>query len=152
MGPGTARDQPPSVLCRLSIRVSARNGFLSKQKRPLAVASAFSPGSLTAVNMMTGNGEARDASNRLSSNPLMPVMTGVELCTWSIEAGHRIPTILVTAYPDEATRARALNDGIVCYLLKPFDDNDLKDCVRRAVEGGKPAPREFMNPSFLPAR
>jgi hypothetical protein len=33
----------------------------------------------------------------------MPVMTGVELCAWLIEAGHRIPTILVTAYPDEAT-------------------------------------------------
>jgi len=69
----------------------------------------------------------------------MPGMTGVELYACLIEAGHKIPTILVTAYPDEATRARALNDGIVCYLLKPFDDNDLKDCVRRAVEGGKPA-------------
>jgi FixJ family two-component response regulator len=56
-----------------------------------------------------------------------------------IEAGHKIPTILVTAYPDKVTRARALNDGIVCYLLKPFDDNDLMDCVRRATEGGKPA-------------
>jgi CheY-like chemotaxis protein len=55
-----------------------------------------------------------------------------------IEAGRKIPTILVTAYPDEATRARALKDGIVCYLLKPFDDNDLTNCVRKAVEGGKP--------------
>jgi response regulator RpfG family c-di-GMP phosphodiesterase len=58
--------------------------------------------------MMTGKGEARDASNRLSSNPLMPGMTGVELYACLIEAGHRIPTILVTAYPDEATRARAI--------------------------------------------
>jgi FixJ family two-component response regulator len=55
-----------------------------------------------------------------------------------IEAGHEIRTILVTAYPDEAIRARALKDGIACYLLKPFDDNDLMDCVRKAVEGGKP--------------
>ena len=69
----------------------------------------------------------------------MPGITGVELHARLIEAGHKISTILVTAYPDEATRARALNDGIVCYLLKPFDDNELKDCVRRAVEGGKPA-------------
>jgi CheY-like chemotaxis protein len=44
----------------------------------------------------------------------------------------------VTAYPDEATRARALKDGIVCHLLKPFDDNDLMDCVQKAVVGGKP--------------
>ena len=68
----------------------------------------------------------------------MPRMTGVELYARLIESGHRIPTILVTAYPDEARRARALKDGIVCYLLKPFDDNDLVDCVQKAVEDGKP--------------
>jgi FixJ family two-component response regulator len=68
----------------------------------------------------------------------MPGMTGVELHARLIEAGQKIPTILVTAYPDEAARARALKDGIVCYLLKPFDDNDLTNCVRKAVEDGKP--------------
>ena len=67
----------------------------------------------------------------------MPGMTGIELYGRLIEAGRDIPTILVTAYPDEATRARALKDGVVCYLLKPFDDNDLMDCVRKAVEGGE---------------
>jgi FixJ family two-component response regulator len=68
----------------------------------------------------------------------MPGMTGVELYARLIEAGHKIPTVLVTAYPDEARRARALKDGIVCHLIKPFDDNHLMDCVRKAVEGGKP--------------
>ena len=68
----------------------------------------------------------------------MPAMTGLELYARLIETGQKIPTILVTAYPDEARRARALKDGIVCYLLKPFDDNDLVDCVRKAVEGDKP--------------
>ena len=68
----------------------------------------------------------------------MPAMTGIELYARLIGAGHKIPTILVTAYPDEATRARALKDGIVCYLRKPFDDNDLMDCVQKAVQGGKP--------------
>ena len=42
-----------------------------------------------------------------------------------------------SAYPDEARQARALKGEIVCYLLKPFDDNDLMDCVQRAVESGK---------------
>ena len=71
----------------------------------------------------------------------MPGMTGVELHARLIEAGHKIPTILVTAYPDEARRVRALKGEIVCYLLKPFDDNDLMDCVRKAVEGSKPPAR-----------
>ena len=49
----------------------------------------------------------------------MPGMTGVELYARLIEAGDKIPTIFVTAYPDEATRVRALKDGIVgCYLLQ----------------------------------
>jgi FixJ family two-component response regulator len=68
----------------------------------------------------------------------MPGMTGVELYACLIEAGQKIPTILVTAYPDEAARARALKDGILGYLLKPFDDDDMMDCVRKAIEGGKP--------------
>ena len=66
----------------------------------------------------------------------MPTMTGIELHARLIELGHSIPTILVTAYPDEATRARALKDGISCYLPKPFDDDDLMACVQKAVESG----------------
>ena len=68
----------------------------------------------------------------------MPSMTGWELHARLVELGHKIPTILVTAYPNEAARSRALKDGIVCYLRKPFDDNDLADCVHKAIEGGKP--------------
>ena len=84
------------------------------------------------------------ASRRLDNTTCLiadiqtPGMTGVELNARLIEAGHKIPTILVTAYPDEVTRARALKDGVVCYLRKPFDDNDLMDCIRKAVEGGRP--------------
>jgi FixJ family two-component response regulator len=68
----------------------------------------------------------------------MPAMTGYELYARLVELGHEIPTILVTAYPNDAARSRALKDGIVCYLRKPFDDNDLADCVHKAIEGGKP--------------
>ena len=64
----------------------------------------------------------------------MPTMTGVELYRRLIEAGHAIPTILVTAYPDHVVNARALNDGIVGCLHKPFKDEDLMRCVRIALE------------------
>jgi FixJ family two-component response regulator len=67
----------------------------------------------------------------------MPAMTGLELYARLIQEGRKIPTILVTAYPDETTCSRALRDGIVSYFPKPFDDNDLMDSVRSAVEGGK---------------
>jgi FixJ family two-component response regulator len=69
----------------------------------------------------------------------MPGMTGVELHKHLIEAGHAIPTILVTAYPKEAARNRALKDGVVCYLPKPVDDDHLERCLRSALQSGKPA-------------
>ena len=79
-----------------------------------------------------------DATACLITDINMPSMTGWELYARLVELGHKIPTILVTAYPNEAARSRALKDGIVCYLRKPFDDNDLADCVQKAIEGGKP--------------
>jgi FixJ family two-component response regulator len=63
----------------------------------------------------------------------MPAMTGVELYRHLIEAGYTIPTILVTAYPDDVERARALNDGVVCYLRKPVDEQHLIRCLRATL-------------------
>ena len=55
----------------------------------------------------------------------MPAMTGLELYRQLVDAGFAIPTILVTAYPDDVVRDRAINDGVVCYLRKPVDEDDL---------------------------
>jgi FixJ family two-component response regulator len=68
----------------------------------------------------------------------MPGMTGVELHRSLIQRGHAIPTILVTAYPDEAVRNRVLKNGVVCYLSKPVDDEHLERCLRSALDTGKP--------------
>jgi len=68
----------------------------------------------------------------------MPGMTGVELHGRLTKLGYAIPTILVTAYPDEGVRDQALRDGVVCYLSKPVDDEDLEQCLRSALKAGKP--------------
>ena len=68
----------------------------------------------------------------------MPVMTGIELHRYLIEAGQRIPTILVTGYPNEVDRERALNDGVVCYLRKPVDVQSLSRCLRAALTSHEP--------------
>jgi len=68
----------------------------------------------------------------------MPGMTGVELHGRLIKLGYAIPTILITAYPDDVVRDRALKDGVVCYLGKPVDDGDLERCLRSALKLGKP--------------
>ena len=71
----------------------------------------------------------------------MPAMTGLELYRHLIDAGYAIPTILVTAYPDSDVRARALNDGVVCYLRKPVDEEHLTRCLRVALHSNEP-PKE----------
>jgi FixJ family two-component response regulator len=63
----------------------------------------------------------------------MPAMTGLELHEHLVETGHAIPTILVTAYPDDIDHARSLKDGVVCYLRKPFDEKHLVRCLRAAL-------------------
>lgn len=67
----------------------------------------------------------------------MPAMTGLELYGRLVESGHAIPTILITAYGDDGVRARALSIGVLCYLSKPFAEDDLLRCVRQALEQRK---------------
>ena len=68
----------------------------------------------------------------------MPGMTGPELHQRLVESGERIPTILITAYPDERMRARALSAGVICCLVKPFDEADLLACLRSALKHPEP--------------
>jgi FixJ family two-component response regulator len=65
----------------------------------------------------------------LISDVQMPVMSGLELYRNLIDTGHKIPTILITAYPNDADRDRALDDGVVCYLSKPLDETRLIRCL-----------------------
>jgi FixJ family two-component response regulator len=71
----------------------------------------------------------------------MPDMTGPELHAFLTNAGRKIPTILVTAYPDEVVRTRALASGVICYLCKPVDDDQLERCLRSAI-GSEGTPEE----------
>ena len=68
----------------------------------------------------------------------MPAMSGIELYRHLMDTGCEIPTILVTAYPNDVDRARALNDGVVCYLRKPVDEQHLIRCLRAALHSGEP--------------
>jgi FixJ family two-component response regulator len=64
----------------------------------------------------------------------MPGMTGLELHSRLVGSGNIIPTILITAFPDDGERVRALRAGVICYLTKPYKDDDLLLCVRSALE------------------
>jgi FixJ family two-component response regulator len=63
----------------------------------------------------------------------MPGMTGLELYDRLSASTKPIPTVLITAYPEDGARQRALSAGVIGYLSKPFDDEDLLGCVRSAL-------------------
>jgi FixJ family two-component response regulator len=63
----------------------------------------------------------------------MPRMDGLELYRHLAGSSTPIPTILMTAHPEDDTRARALEAGVQCYLEKPLEVGRLIACVRSAV-------------------
>ena len=63
----------------------------------------------------------------------MPGMTGIELRESLVASGSDIPTVLITGYPDEATRVRARQAGVRCFLPKPVPPDELCECVRAAL-------------------
>jgi FixJ family two-component response regulator len=67
----------------------------------------------------------------------MPHMTGLELHRHLRQSGYSIPTILITAYPDDSVRNQALDQGVICYLSKPVEQDRLLECVRSALDRTK---------------
>jgi FixJ family two-component response regulator len=63
----------------------------------------------------------------------MPEMTGLELYSALVDLGIKMPTILITAFPNNDDRDRALDAGVSCYLTKPFEKGELMRCIRSTL-------------------
>lgn len=74
---------------------------------------------------------------------LMPGMNGLQLQRELASAGHSIPIVFITSHEDEETRGRAMQSGAVAFLSKPFNDEQLLQTIRSALQlddrGLKPA-------------
>jgi FixJ family two-component response regulator len=64
----------------------------------------------------------------------MPGLNGFELQEALRLQGYRTPVILITAYPNEKSRVRALANGAVGFLSKPFNEQRLIECLNAAIE------------------
>jgi FixJ family two-component response regulator len=72
----------------------------------------------------------RRITSCLISDVQMPEMTGLELHDRHVKLGDIAPTILVTAFPNDRDRKWAAQSGVICYLAKPFNDDDPFACIR----------------------
>jgi FixJ family two-component response regulator len=63
----------------------------------------------------------------------MQGMSGLDVQHHVVQSGHGIPIIFITAFPETRTRAQALRAGAICYLTKPYSDDELLACLERAL-------------------
>lgn len=64
----------------------------------------------------------------------MPGMNGLELQEELVRRGSKLPVIIVTGHGDVAMAVRAMKAGAIDFLEKPFDDETMLECVRRALD------------------
>ncbi|MCG8652545.1 MAG: response regulator [Pirellulales bacterium] len=64
-------------------------------------------------------------------------MSGLELQRTLLERGIRLPVILITGHPQTSVTVRAMKDGAVTLLEKPFGQNDLWEAVDEAIQRDK---------------
>ena len=63
----------------------------------------------------------------------MPGMGGLELQERLVGSGSKMPSILMSAHEDVATRNQGLTAGAIAFLQKPFEDEVLLEKVHAAL-------------------
>jgi FixJ family two-component response regulator len=104
----------------------------------LVMTLGFSAQSFTSAEDFLNSDQLHNTSCLIADLQL-PGMTGLELHDRLVASGFAIPTLVMTASPDESIRVRALKAGVVCYLVKPFNEDEFLDGVRAALSHTRPA-------------
>ena len=64
----------------------------------------------------------------------MPIMSGIELQAHLRSRGYKVPFIFITAVPEESIRRQAFNDGTICFLHKPLNNQALIACLEKVIQ------------------
>lgn len=75
-----------------------------------------------------------DAPSCLVLDVRMPGESGMEFLAHMAERGVDLPTVMITGHGDIAMGVRAMKDGAIEFLTKPFRDQDLLDAINRGIE------------------
>ncbi len=76
----------------------------------------------------------------------MPKLGGLEFLRWAQVEEPKLPVIILTAHGTVDTAVEALKMGAVDYLSKPFDQDEVRRLVRKALQVGQLAHRDASNP------
>jgi FixJ family two-component response regulator len=88
------------------------------------------------------DGIAPDAPGCLVLDVRMPGQSGLDFQRQMAGLGIRLPVIFITGHGDVAAAVRAMKDGAIELLTKPFREQDLLDAIQHGIEQDRARRRE----------
>jgi FixJ family two-component response regulator len=82
----------------------------------------------------------RDTPECLVVDVHMPDFSGLELQRYLNRINMKIPTVVITAFDDVATRERSSASGASAFLTKPLDGTALVHAIKEAMMGPQSVP------------
>ncbi|MGC2526425.1 MAG: response regulator transcription factor [Candidatus Acidiferrum sp.] len=79
-------------------------------------------------------GKRSEGTSCLVLDVSLPGVNGLEFQRQLAKAGIQIPIIFVTGHGDIPMTVKAMKSGAVEFLTKPFDDQDLLNAIRQALD------------------
>jgi FixJ family two-component response regulator len=115
-----------------SISVVDDDDSMRESLRGLIRSVGFSANIFASAEEFLNSDHLRD-TDCLILDVRMPGMNGLDLQRQLMVSRREIPVIFMTAHADEETRLRALKDGAIAYLFKPFSEDALLNAVHAAL-------------------
>jgi FixJ family two-component response regulator len=96
--------------------------------------------------------KAADGPSCLVLDVSLPGVNGLDLQRDLADAGVRIPIIFITGHGDIPMSVKAMKSGAVEFLTKPFQDEDLLDAIRLALDRDRETRQQQSNLAELRKR
>ncbi len=93
-----------------------------------------------------------DAPGCLVLDVRLPGMSGLTFQKEIAKEGLALPVIFITGHGDISMSVRAMKEGALEFLTKPFDDQDLLDAIQAAIERDRKRRREAVRLAELRER
>ena len=90
---------------------------------------------------------AREPVDAILTDLRMPKLNGLELLEQVRRRHPEIPVVMLTAHGTVGSAVEALKQGAFDYLTKPFDPDDVRQVMEKAVSTRRLAAREARLPS-----
>jgi len=90
---------------------------------------------------------ARESVDAILTDLRMPKMNGLELLEAARRSHPEIPVIMLTAHGTVGSAVEALKQGAFDYLTKPFDPDEIRQVMEKAVSTRRLAAREARLPA-----